>query len=135
MTHNGRWMWMTLVATLVIGVGVGILFDRVVLERAVHSDNVERAESDRSDHDSRRQRFREHLREELDLTSEQAERLEAVLGRNHETAHEFWEASRREFDELRQQFRHDIREVLTEEQKARFDQLLAERDAARRRGN
>lgn len=133
MTHNSKWMWMTLCATLVIGVGIGILFDRVVLERAVHSDNADRSERSDSDHDKRARRFREHLQRELELTPEQAERLEVVLGKNHETAHAFWEASRREFDELRQQFRKDIREVLTDEQRTKFDRLLAERDAARKK--
>lgn len=134
MTQNGKWMWLSLLATLGIGIGIGIFADRVVLERAVHSDNVEAARASRDDrHENRARKFRDHLRDELSLSQAQTEELEIVLDRNHETARAFWEASRSEFDTLRQQFRRDIRDLLNEEQKARFDELLAERDRARKR--
>lgn len=129
MRPANRWMWATLAATLALGVGLGIFVDRVVLERAVHSDSVDVSPRRHDDHV---RPFREHLQQVLDLSPEQREALEVVLAKNHEIAREFWEASRRDFDTLRQQFRRDIRAVLTEEQTVRFDRMLAERDARRK---
>ncbi len=128
MTSAKKWMWVTLLATLLLGVGVGVLVDRFLLVPTVLSSGSDHPER----WTDRRSRFRARLQEELALGPEQTRDIERVLEGNHEIARQFWAESRREFEALRQQFRSDIRDVLTEEQATRFDALLAERDERRK---
>lgn len=133
-TAARKWMSVTLVAALAMGVGAGILIDRLLLMPQVYSSDrgVESSDHDHRDHG---RRIMEKLRIELDLTEEQALAVEAAMSENHETARQFWQESRLEFETLRAQFRRDIRAVLTDAQNERFDQMLAERDRpGRRRG-
>lgn len=135
MASTNKWMGVTLVATLTIGVGVGVLVDRVVLtSTAVQSDADDDDRRGGRDHRDRGRRMVERLRSGLDLTDEQVVRLEDVMERNHETAHEFWRNSRQEYEALRKQFRADIRELLTDEQQVKFDAMVAEYDEKRRNG-
>ena len=129
-----KWMGVTLVATLVIGVGGGVLVDRFLLASAVHSRGDDRSRGGDDDHRERGSRMVERLRSGLELTDEQVARLEEVMNKNHETAHEFWQNSREEYEALRKQFRADIRTVLTDEQTVKFDEMAAEYDAKRGRG-
>lgn len=132
-----KWMGVTLVATLVIGVGVGVLVDRFVLAASsvVHSRarDVDRRGGD--EHRDRGGRMVERLRSGLDLTDDQATRLEEVMNQNHETAHEFWTNSRKEYEALRQQFRADIRGLLSDDQQVKFDEMVADYESrSRKRG-
>lgn len=127
--RGNKWMWVTLLATLSIGVAAGVLLDRLVLVPTVSSSD--RNARDRDRHDNHGERLAERLRRELDLSQEQAATLQGVIEGNHEKAHQFWRESRAEFDDLRQQFRDDIRQHLTDEQRVRYDRLLAEIDARR----
>jgi Spy/CpxP family protein refolding chaperone len=136
-----KWMGVTLVATLVLGMGVGIIADRFVLARTsvVHSRAGDADRRGSGDHEDRGRRMVERLRSGLDLTDEQATRLEEIINKNHDTAHEFWKNSRQEYETLRRQFRSDIRGLLTEDQKVKFDDMVAEyesrhRDREGRRG-
>lgn len=128
MSAARRWMWATLLVTLVTGAGLGVLVDRLVLLPTVHSSARDGSDR-RGEHREHGRRLMETLRAELELSEDQAAALEEVMSANHETARSFWRESRREFDTLRQRFRSDIRALLTEEQNERFDRLLAERDA------
>jgi hypothetical protein len=127
--NANRWKTVTLGAMLVLGLGAGVLVDRFLLLPSVAGD-VDRGHER---HEDRRKRFRDRLKQELDLSPEQEARLDEVLTRNHETAERFWSESRREFDELRKAFRQDIRELLNDEQQAAFARMLAEYDERRRR--
>lgn len=129
MTPAKKWMWVTLLTTLLLGVGVGVLVDRVLLVPAtVRSSGSDHRERWRD----RRGRFLAELQRELALEPEQTREVERVLENNHDTARQFWSESRQQFDALRQQFRNEIRAVLTAEQATRFDTLLAERDQRRK---
>ncbi len=140
MASAKKWMGVTLVATLVIGMGAGVLVDRFLLASTltgltgltgstVHSRarGVDRSRG--GEHSERGRRMVERLRSGLDLTDDQAARLEEVMNRNHETAHQYWKDSRQEYETIRQQFRADIRELLNEEQQGKFDQMVAEYEA------
>lgn len=127
-----KWMWLSLVSTLLLGAGIGVLVDRFFFAPPAMSSDVERGQRRESDTDSRHgRRFLEKLQAELHLSDEQSVELEKVLARNHDTAHQFWKQSRVEFDALRQQFREDIATLLDDEQRVRFRELLAEYDARR----
>jgi len=126
-TAARKWMSVSLLATLVIGVGAGVLVDRLLLMPLVYSSTRDVAPRGR-DHRGHGRQMMERLRAELDLSDAQAEAVSEVMDKNHETAQRFWKESREEFDSLRAQFRRDFREVLTDAQNERFDEIVAERD-------
>ena len=128
-----KWMGVTLVATLVIGMGAGILVDRFVLASTVHSRARDMDRRGSGEHRERGQQMVERLRSGLDLTDDQAARLEEVMNQNHETANEFWKNSRQEYEALRQQFRADIRGLLTDDQQGKFDEMVAEYESKNRK--
>jgi len=127
-TTTKRWMSVALLSMLAIGVGAGILIDRLVLAPTVSSD-VRTGDGHHRDHGGR---MVARLRERLDLTEKQASELEEVMNRNHETARQFWSESRDEYEALRKQFRRDIRELLTEAQRREFDDMVSEYEQKRR---
>lgn len=133
MASAKKWIGVTLLATLVIGIGLGVLVDRFLLASTVHSrpSNMERRGGGHREHG---RRMVERLRSNLDLTDEQAAELESVMNENHETARAFWRNSRSEYEALRQQFRADIRELLSDEQRGRFDEMVAEFEAKHEKG-
>ncbi len=138
MASAKKWMGVTLVATLVIGMGAGVLVDRFLLASTltgstVHSRARDVDRSRGGEHSERGRRMVERLRSGLELTDDQAARLEEVMNRNHETAHQYWKDSRQEYETIRQQFRADIRELLNEEQQVKFDQMVAEYEATSHR--
>ena len=128
-----KWMGVTLVATLVIGMGAGILVDRFVLASTVHSRARDMDRRGSGEHRERGQQMVERLRSGLDLNDDQAARLEEVMNQNHETANEFWKNSRQEYEALRQQFRADIRGLLTDDQQGKFDEMVAEYESKNRK--
>jgi hypothetical protein len=78
------------------------------------------------------QRFRSQLLEglskELDLSSRQSDEIAAFLEARRQGAHAFWESSRDAYCEMRDGFRSDLRALLDDEQKVRFDALMADID-------
>lgn len=129
-----KWMWAVLAMTLVLGAGLGVLLDRLVLESTVYSRsaNLQRGHAD-GEHSEHLRRFMERLEEELRLSPEQRSQVESAVTTNHEMARVFWRDSRRRFRELRQKFREDLRAALTDEQRAGFDRMLSEHDRDRDR--
>jgi Spy/CpxP family protein refolding chaperone len=122
-----KWMGVTLAATLLIGVGAGVLADRFLLApTTVHSRKPDVGRGGDSQHREHGERMVERLRSGLELTEEQAAQLEKVMNDNHETARQFWGDSRQEYEALRRQFRADIRGILSDEQQVKFDEMVAE---------
>jgi hypothetical protein len=74
----------------------------------------------------------ESLTRELGLSPDQQARLQTILAETGQKYRETWERSRRENEEIRQTARQRIREILTEEQKPRFEELLRQIDTRRR---
>ncbi len=85
----------------------------------------------RSGHDRARGAV-ESLTRELSLSPDQQARLQTILAETGQKYRETWERSRRENEEIRQTARQRIREILTEEQKPRFEELLRQIDTRRR---
>lgn len=138
MASAKKWMGVTLLATLVLGMGAGVLLDRFLLASTLpgstgHSRSRDVDSSPGSEHSKRGRRMVERLRSGLDLSDDQAARLEEVIDRNHETAHQYWKNSRQEYEKIRQQFRADIRELLNEGQQLKFEEMIAEYEAKGRR--
>jgi hypothetical protein len=146
------WMWSSLSLALVVGVGLGVIADRVLLTgRPVFADAGAAAASQKKAAplwficDERgsldieeepgylyNERFRAKLLEglgrDLGLTPAQHAELEAYLEERRHDAHEFWESSRHAYCDMRDGFRHDLRAMLDDQQKVRFDHLMAEID-------
>ena len=118
-----KWMWASLLLTLIVGMGIGVAIDRLALERDGRG-------GDRRD---RGARLAARLNSELQLTPEQQVKVEATLASNRERARAFWRESQTAYETLRKEFRQDIRALLDPEQQTRFDDMIR-RDDERRRG-
>jgi len=73
------------------------------------------------------------LTEELNLTSEQAKQLDAILLQRHTEAKAIHDQSDTLLDQNRQKGRDQVRAILTPEQKPKFEEFLAKQDAQRKR--
>ncbi len=122
MTSSRNWMWATLGLTLIVGMSLGVAFDRLLLEREGSHRHGERGA-----------KLLAKLNHELDLDLEQQAALEKTIASNRERAHAFWDESRAAFDTLRQEFRRDIRVLLNPEQKKKFDEMVTREDEKRKR--
>ena len=121
MTSSRKWMWAALGLALIVGMGLGVALDRLLLEREGYHRHGERGA-----------RLLAKLTDELALDSEQQVALEKTIASNRERAHAFWSESRAAFDTLRQEFRQDIRVLLKPEQQKKFDEMVAREDEKRR---
>jgi len=117
-----KWMWASLLLTLIVGMGMGVAIDRLALEG-------DRRGGERRD---RGARLAARFNSELQLTPEQQAKVEAALASNRERAGQFWGESRAAYETLRKEFRQDIRELLNPDQQQRFDEMI-QRDDERRR--
>jgi hypothetical protein len=144
------WMWSSLSLALVVGVGLGVIADRVLLTGGPAFADAEAAPQKKAAPlwficDERgaldieeepgylyNERFRakllEGLGKDLGLTPAQHAEVEAYLEERRHDAHEFWESSRHAYCDMRDGFRHDLRALLDERQRVRFDQMMGEID-------
>jgi hypothetical protein len=141
------WMWSSLSLALLVGVGLGVMADRVLLaDPPVYADARvaplkekappfwficdARGSIDVEDEPGYlyNKKFRDKLLEglssELGLTPDQHAEMSAFLEQSRPGAHEFWERSRHAYCDMRDGFRSDLRAMLDETQQARFDALM-----------
>lgn len=142
MLSSRSWMWSSLGLTLVLGVCLGVVVDRLVLpDDAVFADAApakerpvwflcnERGSLDIEEEpgypypEGLRTRLLERLQERLGLRAEQVARLEDYLEESRHDAHEFWETSRHGYCDIRDAFRAEIRELLDPDQRERWDEM------------
>jgi Spy/CpxP family protein refolding chaperone len=117
-------MWVTLGLTLIVGMSLGVVVDRLLLDTGHHRGHRERGAE-----------LLAKLSHELELSPDQEAALEKTMASNRERAHAFWSESRAEFDTLRKEFRQDIRAVLNPDQLKRFDEMVAREDEKRKERN
>ena len=122
MTSSRGWMWVALGLTLIVGMGLGVALDRLLLE----TENSHR-------HGERGAKLLAKLTHELYLDAEQKAALEKTIESNRERAHAFWSESRAAFDTLRQEVRQDIRVLLNPEQQEKLGEMVAREDEKRKR--
>jgi hypothetical protein len=143
------WMWSSLSLALLVGVGLGVIADRVLLAdppayadtRTVpqkakplwficdQQDSVDVEDEPGYLYNKRfRDRLLEGLSEELDLTPEQHQRIQSVLEEGRPVAHDFWERSRHSYCAMRDGFRSNLREMLDPTQQVRFDAMMLKID-------
>ncbi len=124
-----KWMWLTILLTLILGMSLGILLDSLVLGRDDVESGHDQGRGDRND------RFKARLESELSLTPEQMRELDTVLANNREKADAFWKQSRESYNELRKEFRQAIRDILTPEQQEKYDEMVRKHDERRKKEN
>ena len=88
-----------------------------------------RSRSARADAPRTRQRTVDRVKRKLSLTPEQAQKLDQIVDETR-TAYQVHE---NEIGAIRQQGRDRIREILTDEQKAKYEQIIARIDARRKK--
>jgi Spy/CpxP family protein refolding chaperone len=86
---------------------------------------------ERGDDRGRRPSYAERLETDLGLTSEQREMVDTILAQQQLDMQELWRQMRPQFDALRDTIRSKIMDVLTDEQKQTYNELV---ERSRRRG-
>ena len=88
-----------------------------------------RSRSARADAPRTRQRTVDRVKRKLSLTPEQAQKLDRIV----EETRTAYQVHENEIGAIRQQGRDRIREILTDEQKAKYEQIIARIDARRKK--
>lgn len=86
---------------------------------------------ERGDDRGRRPSYAERLETDLGLTAEQRETVDTILAQQQLDMQELWRQMRPQFDALRDTIRSKIMDVLTDEQKQTYNELI---ERSRRRG-
>jgi Spy/CpxP family protein refolding chaperone len=81
----------------------------------------------------RRARRVEQLTRELSLTQAQSQQVDAILMQRHAEAKAIHEQADAQIDQVHQKGRQQIREILTPEQKPKFEEFLKRLDEERKR--
>ncbi len=137
---NGKskgWAIGFLAVVLLLGGVSGAALDRAFVRRAETAESARRREAREGRRDTsrdRRQGYLNWLSSELDLTQEQRTQVQAIVESYHDQVSALWRETNPRFEELKSQVRSEIRELLDEEQKAKYQALL-DRQAERRRHN
>lgn len=130
---NGKsklWALALLIGVLVLGGVAGAAVDRSLSDPACPTAGEERRS--REDRD---RGYLDWLSSELALTAEQRVEVEGRVERHRAAVHELWREMRPRFEAMKSELRSDIREVLSEDQVAVYDSLIARTDRRRRGGD
>ena len=137
---NGKskgWAIGFLAVVLLFGGVSGAALDRAFVRRAETAERQRRSDDREARRDGardRRQGYLSWLSSELTLTTEQQTQVQTIVEGYHEQVSALWRETNPRFESLKSQVRAEIREVLDEEQKAKYQALL-EKQAERRRNN
>jgi len=137
---NGKskgWAIGFLAVVLLFGGVSGAALDRAFVRKAETTERQQRQDDRESRRDGsrdRRQGYLDWLSSELDLTADQKTQVQTIVESYHEEVSALWRETNPRFESLKSQVRAAIREVLDEDQKAKYEALL-EMQAERRRHN
>lgn len=115
----------TMLVIFIAGMAVGMLVDRSLAEAAPEEEVVRVDAGDE-------ERRRGSMIHQVDLTPEQRVQVDSMVGAFRERMKHFHESSRSEYDRIVREARESIKAILDEEQRARYEALLEERDRHRR---
>jgi hypothetical protein len=111
---------MFLLGALLVGGALGFTADRVLTgERCAKNGDYRKSRS--------------WLQHELDLSPTQAASVDSIVERRHQQMRALIAPIRPQMDAARQEARQQIRRVLNDEQRARFDEIIAAKDSAKAR--
>lgn len=122
-------LWALLVVGLVFsaGVAVGTGLDWGTAQAAPDRE----APAEEGEEEERESRG--WILDELDLTPEQREEVDALVDHFREELKQMRRSYRKDYDDLVQEVRGAVMAVLDEDQQARYEELLAEHDRKRER--
>lgn len=140
-----NWMWCTVGLTLLVGVSLGLVGDRLIFQEVVvlatPAPNTTpiwfvcgEGSLDTEDQpgylypERFRKRLLKDLSVELSLSQQQQDELDEMLKGLRAGAREFWEDFRHAYCDVRDRFRSDIRELLEVEQQQTFDEMTERLD-------
>jgi Spy/CpxP family protein refolding chaperone len=116
-------------AVFLLGAALGGVLGYTLGHHAVSAAGFPKTEQER------RARRMEQLTQELTLSSEQQQQLDAILSEVHAEYKSLHQQSDAKMDEARQRARNRIREILTPEQKPKFEVFLKRLDEERKRNS
>jgi Spy/CpxP family protein refolding chaperone len=111
---------MFLLGALLVGGALGFTADRVL-------------SGERCARDGDHRRSRTWFTEELNLSAEQSAAVDSILERRHREMRAVIAPVRPRMDEVRDTARQQIRRVLSDEQRARFDELIAKKESEKKK--
>jgi len=94
------------------------------------SERGERGGSSQS-RDRERQSYAEHLQEDLNLTAEQCATVDSLVEESQSEIRQVWREMRAVIDTMRQNLSNEIMQLLDDEQRAKYSEML---ERSRRRG-
>jgi periplasmic protein CpxP/Spy len=118
------WVGAIFVLGVVLGGAMGYIFGHHRVSAAAGPPPSEQ---------ERRARRVEEMTRELSLTNDQRQQLDTILSQLHAEYKVLHEQSDAQIDQARQQGRNRIREILTPEQKPKFEVFLQRLDEERKR--
>jgi Spy/CpxP family protein refolding chaperone len=117
------------VVVFLLGVALGGVVGYIFAHHSVSAANTSIPKSE----PERRARRVEQLTQELTLTKEQSQKLDAILSQLHAEYKSLHEQNAAQVDQARQQCRTQIRAILTPEQEPKFEEFLKRMDEERKR--
>ena len=118
-------LWVVLI--FVLGVALGGIVGYMLAHHPVSASNAPQSEP------QRRARRVEELTRELTLSNDQRQQLDTLLSQLHAEYKALHEQSDAQIEQARQRGRGRIREILTAEQKPKFEQWLKKLDEERKK--
>ena len=115
------------IAIFVLGAALGGVLGYSFGHHAVSASTVPKTEPER------RAKRVEQLTHELTLTKDQSQQLDSILSQLHAEYKSLHDQNDTKIDAARQQGRNRIREILTPEQKPKFEEFLKKMDEERKR--
>jgi Spy/CpxP family protein refolding chaperone len=118
-------LWVGVV--FLLGSALGGVLGYLSAHRTASAANAPRSEPER------RARRVEQLTRELSLTPAQSQQVDAILRERHAEAKALRDQSDAQIDQIHQKGRQQVREILTPEQKPKFEEFLKRLDEERKR--
>jgi Spy/CpxP family protein refolding chaperone len=116
-------IWVT--AVFILGAALGGVFGYMFGHHSVAASVVPQSEPER------RAKRVEQMTKDLSLTPQQRQQLDAILSQIHGEFRGLHEQNDAQMDQARQRGRNRIREILTDEQKPKFEEFIKKMDAER----
>jgi Spy/CpxP family protein refolding chaperone len=110
-----------------LGAALGGVLGYLSAHRTASASNAPRSEPERRAHRV------EQLTRELSLTPVQSQQVDAILLQRHAESKAIRDQSDAQIDQVHQKGRQQIREILTPEQKPKFEEFLKRLDEERKR--
>jgi Spy/CpxP family protein refolding chaperone len=119
-------LWLAIV--FVLGVAIGLTFGFSFAHRSYASTT----QPQMSEPERRAKRVAE-MTSEIDLTAAQSQQVDAIIHEAHEQMKKVREKSDADLDAVRQKARGEMRELLTPQQKPKFEEFVRKMDEERKK--